>query len=82
MINADLSAAQWAKSSYSGDSGNCVEVAFAPASWSKSSYSGNTTDCVEVAYAGRAVGVRDSKQPAAAHLVFGGTAWTSFLARF
>lgn len=29
MINADFSAARWTKSSYSGNSGNCVEVATA-----------------------------------------------------
>lgn len=51
MITADFTAARWRKSSYSSDSGSCVEVAFAPATWRKSSHSGNTTACVEVAFA-------------------------------
>jgi hypothetical protein len=39
----------WRKSSYSNDSGNCVEVAFSD--WRKSSYSSGTGNCVEVALA-------------------------------
>jgi hypothetical protein len=50
----------WRKSSYSNNSGNCVEVAFAD--WRKSSYSNASGNCVEVAAADSAVGVRDSKQ--------------------
>ncbi len=41
--NAD---GQWRKSSYTGNQGNCVEVAL---DWRKSSYSGGNGDCVEVA---------------------------------
>jgi uncharacterized protein DUF397 len=33
------------------------------ARWRKSTRSSNTSDCVEVAFAGRAVGLRDSKNP-------------------
>jgi hypothetical protein len=41
-----MTSAPWRKSSYSGNSGACVEVA----TWRKSTYSGNNgADCVEVA---------------------------------
>jgi hypothetical protein len=73
---ADFSRAQWRKSSRSGDAGACVEVA-----WRKSSYSGDATNCVEVARDGQLVGVRDSKDTAGPHLVFGPTAWSGFLRR-
>lgn len=78
-VEVAFAPAMWHKSSYSTNAGNCVEVAFAPAAWRKSSYSGNSTDCVEVAIASRAVGVRDSKRPAAGRLVFADSAWTGFL---
>ncbi|MFF3622524.1 DUF397 domain-containing protein [Streptomyces sp. NPDC002467] len=75
----DLSAATWHKSSYSDASGgSCVEMA----TWRKSTHSDGTGgDCLEVA-AGHPdlVPVRDSKRPDDAHLVFGATAWNSFLA--
>ncbi|MER5217437.1 DUF397 domain-containing protein [Streptomyces sp. NPDC002838] len=51
--------------------------------WRKSSYSdGGGTNCVEVAdgYAGL-MPVRDSKAPDGGMIVFGATAWTSFLAQ-
>jgi hypothetical protein len=44
----DLSRAAWRKSTYSGNGGNCVEVA---ALWRTSSHSGNGGSCVEVAHA-------------------------------
>jgi uncharacterized protein DUF397 len=50
----------WRKSSYSGNEGNCVEVA---PMWRKSSYSGNSANCVEVAASAEKVAVRDSKNP-------------------
>lgn len=55
-------------------------VNFSSAVWRKSSRSGQGSNgaCVEVAFASVAVGVRDSKNVAAAHLVFGGTAWRTF----
>lgn len=42
---------RWRKSSYSGSSGHCVEVAQVTyrRDWRKSSYSGSSSDCVEVA---------------------------------
>jgi hypothetical protein len=44
----DLSRAGWRKSTYSGNGGNCVEVA---AVWRTSSHSNNGGSCVEVAHA-------------------------------
>lgn len=49
--------------------------------WRKSSRSGGGgggDNCVEVAFVSAAVGVRDSKNVAAGHLVFGGAAWKAF----
>jgi Domain of unknown function (DUF397) len=46
--------------------------------WRKSSFSGQDTNCVEVAYTGDAVGVRDSKSPAA-QLAVSQAAWRAFL---
>ena len=47
--------------------------------WRKSSHSGGGNDCVEVAYTPAAVGVRDSKNPAAGVLVFTEAQWHGFL---
>ncbi|WP_275464190.1 DUF397 domain-containing protein [Streptomyces noursei] len=50
-------------------------------SWRKSSYSDKGGDCVEVADGTPGVvPVRDSKNPAGPHLVFGDGAWASFIA--
>ena len=52
--------------------------------WRKSSRSGSTSgqsDCVEVARLTADVGVRDSKAPDAAHLVFGAADWRVFADR-
>lgn len=51
MITADFTAVRWRKSSYSSNTGNCVEVAFIPIAWYKSSYSSSSANCVEVAFA-------------------------------
>ena len=55
-------------------------VEFSGASWRKSSRSSGAVNdsCVEVAFAGVVVGVRDSKNANAGHLVFGGAAWKAF----
>jgi hypothetical protein len=53
------------KSSYSGASENCVEVARIPMSFRKSSDNG--------------AAIRDSKHPDAGHLPFPAAEWTGFL---
>ncbi|KPC61158.1 DUF397 domain-containing protein [Streptomyces chattanoogensis] len=58
MMNTPFEAATWRKSSYSGDGGDCIEVADG--------------------FAG-VIPVRDSKDPAGPHLVFGPAAWASFV---
>jgi hypothetical protein len=69
----DFSGAAWRKSSYSGQGNNdaCVEV-----TWRKSSHSGQGGNdaCVEISLSPLAVGVRDSKNPAA-HLIFAPPIW-------
>ncbi|MFF0821952.1 DUF397 domain-containing protein [Micromonospora haikouensis] len=50
------------------------------ATWRKSTRSGSNADCVEVATGARAVGVRDSKDPAGPVLAFDRRAWTAFVA--
>ncbi|NEW77447.1 DUF397 domain-containing protein [Streptomyces rapamycinicus] len=50
----------WRKSSYSGDSSNCVNVA---ADWRKSTHSPNSSNCVNVAASDRAVLLRESDDP-------------------
>ena len=50
------------------------------AAWRKSSHSGHAnSNCVEVAMAGRAVAVRDSKNPDDGHLVFANGQWRAFV---
>lgn len=67
----------WRKSSLSGSSGNCVEVA---AGWRKSTYSDANGSCIEVAAADPVVGVRDTKQHGAGPVLeFSGAAWQAFL---
>jgi hypothetical protein len=47
--------------------------------WRKSSYSGsNGGNCIEVAATGRAVAVRDSKNPGGPKLAVTAAAWTAF----
>ncbi len=65
----------WRKSSFSGDSGGCVEVG-----WRKSSFSGNGGDCVEVGWPDTSVAVRDSKQVSGPMLGFPVPEWRAFLA--
>jgi Domain of unknown function (DUF397) len=48
---------QWRKSSFSGSSGSCVELA----EWRKSTYSGQAGSCVEFATDADIVLMRDSK---------------------
>ncbi|WP_433198508.1 DUF397 domain-containing protein [Nocardia sp. CA-107356] len=50
------------------------------AQWFKSSHSSGGQDCVEVAHLGGMVGVRDSKNPTGAALVFTPAEWDAFVA--
>lgn len=71
--------ASWRKSTYSNDSGNCVEVG-ATARWRKSSHSDSSGNCVEVTGADRLVGVRDSKQHGDGPILeFTAAVWRKFL---
>jgi hypothetical protein len=64
------------KSSFSGNNGACVEIAF-----HKSTKSGPWTDnCVEVGHCDCGVKVRDSKDPDGPVLNFTPDEWTAFLA--
>ncbi|WP_047869851.1 DUF397 domain-containing protein [Nocardiopsis sp. RV163] len=67
------------KSSYSGASQNCVEVAQVPPAFRKSSYSSDRVNCVEVADLPCGAAIRDSKHTDAGHLPFPATEWTGFL---
>jgi Domain of unknown function (DUF397) len=49
------------------------------AQWHKSSQSSANGQCVEVARLGRAVAVRDSKNPHGPQLVFTRQAWNGFI---
>ncbi|WP_017578703.1 DUF397 domain-containing protein [Nocardiopsis valliformis] len=70
---------EFRKSSYSAQDVNCVEVAHIPARFRKSSYSAQGQECVEVADLPCGAAVRDSKHPAAGHLPFPSSEWSSFL---
>lgn len=66
---------EWRKSSYSGNSGNCVEVR-----WQKSSYSGPSGNCVEArASAPGRVAIRDSKDKAGPRLTVNDRAWDALI---
>lgn len=69
----------WFKSSYSGTSTNCVEVAHMPTSFRKSSYSGSAGNCVEVADTPGFSAVRDTQNRDLGTLTFGPSEWRAFL---
>ncbi|WP_406344762.1 DUF397 domain-containing protein [Streptomyces sp. NBC_00648] len=80
--NAELTEAQWRKSSYSGNQGgDCVECApLHGAAWRKSSYSGNQGgECVEIAALPSTVAVRDSKNPHGPAIRFDPAAFGDFV---
>ena len=80
MTPYDLSQATWRKSTYSGQAGNCVEVAVLP-TWHSSGYSGQNGNCVEVASnLPGDVAVRDSKDRGGPVLAFAPGAWRAFTA--
>lgn len=68
----------WFKSSYSGEEGECLEVALA---WTKSSHSTDEGECVEVAHTPAAIHIRDSKNPEGPTLRVTPGAWADFLAK-
>ncbi|MBO0802330.1 MAG: DUF397 domain-containing protein [Nocardiopsaceae bacterium] len=74
MEEAEMTSAEWRKSSFSGSNGNCVEVA----AWRKSSFSGSNGNCVEMAADGSVVAVRDNKDPEGARLTFEPAVWRAF----
>ncbi|WP_433478549.1 DUF397 domain-containing protein [Spirillospora sp. CA-142024] len=78
MTGSELPYVIWRKSTYSGSQADdCVELA---SIWRKSSHSGSQAgECVEVTPTGRAVAVRDSKDPDGPVLAFEPQAWSAFL---
>jgi hypothetical protein len=74
MTALELGGIVWRTSSYSYDSGGCVEVG-----WRTSSYSHGAAACVEVAPAPDGVLVRDSKDRGGPALTVPTTAWRAFL---
>lgn len=67
------------KSSYSGASENCVEVAHLPADFHKSSHRAQGQNCVEVSTLPSGAAMRDSKHPHAGHIPFPAREWSTFL---
>ncbi|GAB2489585.1 hypothetical protein HNR10_001666 [Nocardiopsis aegyptia] len=63
------------KSSYSSNTGACIEVA----GWRKSSHSTASGECIEVADVQSGALVRDSKQPELGHLSVVSGEWSMFL---
>jgi hypothetical protein len=60
--------------------GAVAEVDWTKVTWRKSRRSGSNGGCLEVAFTGEVVGVRDSKNPAGAMLMFDADAWIGFIA--
>ncbi|MGX8907875.1 DUF397 domain-containing protein [Streptomyces netropsis] len=77
-VRADLSNANWRKSTYSDGDESCLEVA---EQWRKSTHSAGQEDCLEVAdnIPTGIVAVRDSKHPHRPALTFHPTAWHTFV---
>ena len=76
----------WRKSTYSGTSGDCVEVgsngpilAWDTEAWRKSTHSGPNSDCIEAATGQDVILVRDTKNRDGGALAFGADAWASFV---
>ncbi|MGQ4599538.1 DUF397 domain-containing protein [Nocardia sp. R6R-6] len=69
---------EWRKSSYSGNSEQCVEVA-PSAGWRTSSHSSNGEGCVELVPSSTVVYVRHSKHPDAGTIAFDLAEWACFV---
>ncbi|MFI6575791.1 DUF397 domain-containing protein [Nocardiopsis sp. NPDC050513] len=69
-------ALHWFKSSYSGTSTDCLEIAHSP--WHTASYSVERGECVEVSE-GPITGVRDTMNRDLGALFFNGDEWQAFL---
>jgi hypothetical protein len=83
MVRYSLSHTAWRVSSYSGQDGNCVEVAAIgdATAWSASTSNGRNGACVEVARNQPSiVAVRDSKDRAGPALTFTPGQWQAFTA--
>lgn len=78
MPSTELTSTTWRKSSYSGNTGNCVEVTSC-AQWRKSRRSSGNRACVEVVSLSQSIAVRDSKNPHAPALVFSPGQWQEFV---
>ncbi|MET9478965.1 DUF397 domain-containing protein [Streptomyces sp. NPDC006638] len=74
----DLGHATWRKSSFSGDQGNCVEVADG-VSGRLAGVADGVSGRVRDAPVTPVTLVRDSKSPAGPRLAFSAGAWASFL---
>lgn len=74
-MSENIERAPWRTSSYSGNQGDCVEVA---PLWRTSSYSGNQGQCVEVAPLPETIGVRDTKDRTRGHFTVTRTTWAAF----
>ncbi|MER7582549.1 DUF397 domain-containing protein [Kitasatospora sp. NPDC097691] len=86
MLASDFGNDSWRRSSYSGQGGNCVEIAACvpvpgpEINWRKSSFSGAQSECVEIASGVTGVvPVRDSRDPDGPVLLFPADAWSSLL---
>ncbi|OZM71676.1 DUF397 domain-containing protein [Amycolatopsis antarctica] len=91
MGHLTIPAARWRTSSYSGENGNCVEVAWRTSShsgsngdcveigWRTSSHSGGNGNCVEVAPTPAAWSVRDTKDRDGGTLDLSAPAWQALL---
>ncbi|MDA2812019.1 DUF397 domain-containing protein [Nocardiopsis sp. RSe5-2] len=72
----------WHKSSHSGSSGSCVEVAeveSATSDWAKSTHSTGANECLEVRGDAIRMDMRDSQHPHLGHLGFSAPEWAAFL---
>ncbi|MEV6229564.1 DUF397 domain-containing protein [Saccharopolyspora shandongensis] len=70
----------WRKSSYSQNTGDCIEVGRVVTGWRTSSRSQNTDSCVEIGALPGGTAVRDTKDRSAGYFVADASQWSSFVA--